>query len=478
MGRLSVAWIAAVSAVALTQAAFAADIPTKAPIYKAPVAAPEYNWTGFYVGVNAGGSIGRDPTTQSISNGIGSATVGTFTMSPAGFIGGGQIGYNYQFARHWVVGVEGDFQGASQKDSSCVLSCNGTVSTFTIDDTQKIKWFATARARFGYTGSPFLWYVTGGAAWAQVQNDLTVFVNLVDGSGSANFNQSGWTIGGGVETSLGGNWTAKLEYLYLDFGSFTDVAFQGPFTFTSKSDIRDHIVRVGLNYKLANVGDMGAPVYAASPAPASAWNWTGFYVGVNAGGSIGRDPTTQARSNGITTTTFGTFTMSPAGFIGGGQIGYNYQFAPHWVVGVEGDFQGASQTDSSCVGGCDAPASFTATDTQKVNWFATARARFGYTGSPFLWYVTGGAAWGEVHNEFFVNRQAPASANFNQSGWTIGGGVETHLGGNWTAKLEYLYLDLGSFTDVTYTSPPNLVWTSTSEVRDHIVRVGLNYKFN
>jgi outer membrane immunogenic protein len=71
-----------------------------------------------------------------------------------------------------------------------------------------------------------------------------------------------------------------------------------------------------------------------------------------------------------------------------------------------------------------------------------------------------------------------ASANFNQSGWTVGAGVETHLGGNWTAKLEYLYLDLGSFTDVAYTSAPNLVWTSTSDIRDHIVRVGLNYKFN
>ncbi len=465
----------AAATMAIASTALAADLPVKAPVVISP---PAWSWTGFYVGVNAGGSIGRDPTTQSISNGIASATVGSFTTSPAGFIGGGQIGYNYQFAPHWVVGVEGDFQGASQKDSSCVLDCsgNGIISAFSVDDTQKIKWFATARARFGYTGSPYLLYVTGGAAWAQVHNNLTVFVNTLDAAGSANFNQSGWTIGAGVETHLGGNWTAKLEYLYLDLGSFTDVAFQNNRTFTSVSDVRDHIVRVGLNYKLANGAAIGAPVYNASPAPASVWSWTGFYVGVNAGGSIGRDPTTQSLSN--PNATFGSFTMSPAGFIGGGQIGYNYQFAPHWVVGAEGDFQGASQSDSSCVGGCSNAATFTANDTQKVNWFATARARFGYTGSPFLWYVTGGAAWGEVHNEFLVNRIAIGSANFNQSGWTIGGGVETHLGGNWTAKLEYLYLDLGSFTDVAYTSQPNLVWTSTSDVRDHIVRVGLNYKFN
>jgi outer membrane immunogenic protein len=470
--------MAAVCSVAATQVASAADMPVKAPV----VAAPAWSWTGFYVGVNAGGSIGRDPTTQSISNGIQTPTVGSFTMSPAGFIGGGQIGYNYQFAPHWVVGVEGDFQGASQKNSSCVLGCNGIVSVFTIDDTQRIKWFATARARFGYTGSPYLLYVTGGAAWAQVHNDLTVFINNIDAAGSANFNRSGWTVGGGIETHLGGNWSAKLEYLYLDFGSITDVAFQDGFTFTSKSDIRDHIVRIGLNYKVADVGT-GAPAYRAPPAPASAWNWTGFYVGLNAGGSIGRDPTTQTVSDPFSFATFGSFTMSPAGFIGGGQIGYNYQFAPHWVVGVEGDFQGASQSDSSCVGRCGGATgftSFTVTDTQKLKWLATARARLGYTGSPFLWYVTGGAAWGRVHNDLVVALPQifPASADFNQSGWTIGGGVETHLGSNWTGKLEYLYVNLGSLTDIAFTTGPDQTWTSHSEIRDHIIRVGVNYKFN
>jgi outer membrane immunogenic protein len=104
-------------------------------------------------------------------------------------------------------------------------------------------------ARLGYTDGDWLWYVTGGGAWAEVQNDFRVFVNAVDAAASANFNQSGWTIGGGVETHLGGPWTAKLEYLYLDLGSLTDVAVQSGTTFISKSDIRDHIIRVGLNYK-------------------------------------------------------------------------------------------------------------------------------------------------------------------------------------------------------------------------------------
>ena len=229
-----------------------------------------------------------------------------------------------------------------------------------------------------------------------------------------------------------------------------------------------------------------APGYKA-PLPALAYNWTGFYIGLNAGGSIGRDPTTQSRES----FQFASFTMSPAGFVGGGQIGYNWQFAPNWLIGLEGDFQGATQSDSSCVGGCGntpvittaiiiGPSSFYYTATQKVKWFATARARLGYTDGDWLWYVTGGAAWAEVHNDFavFTPFDVAGSANFNQSGWVIGAGVETHLGGGWTAKAEYLNMDLGSLTDSVYDPNTQSNFTMTSDIRDHIVRVGLNYKFN
>lgn len=214
-----------------------------------------------------------------------------------------------------------------------------------------------------------------------------------------------------------------------------------------------------------------APVYNAPPP---VWSWTGFYVGVNAGGSIGRDPSSFYQ--GPAGILVATHTLSPAGFIGGGQLGYNWQFAPNWVVGVEGDFQGASQKDSSSSLGLFES---TITVTQKVEWFATARARLGYTNGDWLWYITGGGAWAKVVNDLAVSGSIPTT-DFNQSGWTIGGGVETHLAGGWTAKFEYLYLDLGSFTDFATTSPPSarLTVTQTSDVRDHIVRVGLNYKFN
>ena len=223
--------------------------------------------------------------------------------------------------------------------------------------------------------------------------------------------------------------------------------------------------------QFASAADLPRKAPQAYTPPPPVWSWTGFYIGVNAGGSIGRDPSSFYQDLALQA----THTLSPAGFIGGGQLGYNWQFAPNWVLGVEGDFQGASQKDSSSDRGL---AGTTFTVTQKVEWFATARARLGYTNGDWLWYITGGGAWAKVVNDLAVNGSIPTT-NFNQSGWTIGGGVETHLTGGWTAKLEYLYLDLGSFTDVATTNPPfpPLTVTQTSDVRDHIIRVGLNYKF-
>lgn len=230
---------------------------------------------------------------------------------------------------------------------------------------------------------------------------------------------------------------------------------------------------------VASAADMPrkAPVYAPPPPPV--WTWTGFYIGVNAGGSFAHNAVTETDTT--TGRSIASFTMSPGSFAGGGQVGFNYQFAPNWVVGVEGDIQGTSQNASNCTGaGCANPGNASYfTEEQKQKWFATARARLGYTTGDWLFYVTGGGAWSEVHNDFrvFTPVDAEGSADFNLSGWTIGGGVERHLAGGWSAKVEYLYLDLGSYTDVVPDPLSGHTFTMTSDVRDHIVRVGLNYKF-
>jgi outer membrane immunogenic protein len=190
--------------------AFAADLPVKAPY--APVYAP--TWTGFYAGVNVGGAW---------ADGNGSGDL-------SGVIGGGQLGYNWQ-AGQFVFGIEGDFQGSSQKNSE-------TIGTVTADE--KLPWFATVRGRLGYAPGPVMFYVTGGAAWVNYE------VNLSSGgtSISDNTTKSAWTVGGGVEWMFLPRWSTKLEYLYVDTGD-TDVTLFG---ITASGRAKESIVRVGLNY--------------------------------------------------------------------------------------------------------------------------------------------------------------------------------------------------------------------------------------
>src|SRR5215468_411431 len=128
--------LSAIAALAFANLAAAADlrIPAKAPP-PVPVLAPVFNWTGFYIGVNAGGSIGRNPTNTAFTG----TPDESFIVSPAGFAGGGQIGYNWQVAPTWVFGLEGDFQGTSQKDTAVTGSIQEAGSTLVT--TQKLDWF-------------------------------------------------------------------------------------------------------------------------------------------------------------------------------------------------------------------------------------------------------------------------------------------------------------------------------------------------
>jgi outer membrane immunogenic protein len=234
---------------------------------------------------------------------------------------------------------------------------------------------------------------------------------------------------------------------------------------------------------LAVAADLGIAARAAPPVfvPPPAFDWTGFYIGANAGGSIGRNPT-DLTSNGVVPE--GSFIISPAGFAGGGQIGYNWQVAPNWVFGLEGDFQGTTQRDtalSAPIGEPAGEAGSTLVTRQKLDWFATARARLGYTNGDWLWYVTGGGAWGRITQDFIEVEpngvaDGAVSGRHTKSGFAVGGGVETHLWGHWTAKVEYLFVDLGHISDSFVDADANL-FTSTSRIEDHIIRAGINYKF-
>jgi outer membrane immunogenic protein len=235
--------------------AMAADLPA-APIYKAPPPVAVWSWSGFYIGLNGGYSFGSDDFTQSLTQpGIVANSFDKHTVAPRGGLFGGQAGYNWQVGSV-VLGVEGDAQWADQRGTSCGLLClNQTGQTAGITVTQKLKWFSTVRGRLGWAHDSYLLYVTGGGAWAGIEeNDALV----VSGGGGGTFGasssttKSGWTAGAGIEAQLWGNWTGKLEYLHMDLGNMTTVFVPAPaagITILTTSHIRDDLIRAGLNYK-------------------------------------------------------------------------------------------------------------------------------------------------------------------------------------------------------------------------------------
>jgi outer membrane immunogenic protein len=151
--------------------------------------------------------------------------VGTVSNSQNidGAIGGVQTGYNYQFGA-WVWGLETDFQASGQKGGS---TFTGVLPLTSITTDDKLDWFGTVRGRLGVLATPnVLFYGTGGAAYGLVKNSATITVAGLSAVASSSDLRAGWTAGGGVEGALGGGWSAKLEYLYMDLGR-TERTFSG-----------------------------------------------------------------------------------------------------------------------------------------------------------------------------------------------------------------------------------------------------------
>jgi len=233
----------------------AADMALKAPP-PAPAVDP---WAGWYLGVNIGGSWGRaaDTTTYGAPPVLFAAT----SSHLDGVIGGGQVGYNWH-SNSWLFGLEADIQGSGER-SSATTSLTNTILvpingvffpiniTGNLTDNERLSWFGTLRARLGLLASPtWLFSVTGGLAYGEIQNNETFTVGPVTVLNNFNNTRAGWTVGGGVEGVVSGNWTAKLEYLYMDFGTITHT-YPGLSIFnplTLSSHVTDNVVRVGLNY--------------------------------------------------------------------------------------------------------------------------------------------------------------------------------------------------------------------------------------
>jgi outer membrane immunogenic protein len=250
MKKLLITSIAALGLIGTS--AFAADMAVKIPVKAPPPPAPVYTWTGCYVGGNLGGGW----TSTGWANPEGSSPGDRGDAHFSGFVGGGQVGCDYQFASAWVIGIQGMFDGANMK--------GGVLDTFNTDFdlTTRINWFATLTGRLGYAIQPnLLLYGGGGAAWVR---DHDVELLLGSPSAAGNVTRNGWVALGGLEWMFAPNWSAFFQYQYMDFGKHTDPLFfvdgSGPHTF----DINQHVqaVLVGLNYRF-----WGGPWGGKSPAP-------------------------------------------------------------------------------------------------------------------------------------------------------------------------------------------------------------------
>jgi outer membrane immunogenic protein len=276
-------WLRGVAVAALTAvgavAAQAADLPTRKEAPAPVFVPPPFTWTGFYIGLNAGGiwpSGSRnasvfDPNASIDGAFISAGFPGGLGSQSAGFIGGGQAGYNWQTGA-FVLGVETDFDGStlSKSFNNVGTPFAGPFATaaglggdaFTVNGKNSLTWLGTTRGRVGFVVTPdnrLMIYATGGVAYGGGNSQFSIRDNTTSSIFSANPSSSrvGWVIGGGAEYAVTNNITIKGEYLYADLGSskftttengFAAANFPGVVA-SGKIGWNASIFRAGVNYK-------------------------------------------------------------------------------------------------------------------------------------------------------------------------------------------------------------------------------------
>src|ERR1041385_249914 len=254
MKKLAIA-LGIASVVSAAAPAAAAALPVQAPLL-APGGAPTYNWTGCYIGGNVGGGWVRTSHSQVAKVG-GPAIVppNDFGSSDgSSFIGGGQVGCDYQFAGNWAVGLQGMFDWGKFNSSHVVPTAFPGFPVGSFNAQVQTKNFVTATARLGYLIVPsVLAYVKGGAAWTRQDTSFFGTVPTVFLSESASESRLGWTVGGGLEWMFAPGWSVFGEYNYLDFGTRNISYTAGPGTVGAPdviaTQIRASEAMVGINYK-------------------------------------------------------------------------------------------------------------------------------------------------------------------------------------------------------------------------------------
>jgi len=524
----------------------AGDLPPALPA-KAPRLQPAADWSGFYVGLGVGmRSTQPDARVTEVllsGGGGGLAATCAFLVPFGGCVTGQPLndtalraslysGFNWQIAPQWVVGIEGDYGYADKTTTLRGMEYPvSTRLTGSAADSFSVKttWDASARARIGYLPNPaVMLYATGGAAWLHIESTSTCNISINAncsspiGSGPFSITNSttrlGWTVGGGLEAMLSPNWIARGEYRYADFGNIGNsdrrLLIGGAIEQIVSYDIhmKAHTATFGLAYKFGGSSPMTAMAYLPL-APAAAMSWEGSYAGLGLGVR-----STQADAKVTSFIFAGANSFASAcdfnnsfngGCVTGAPLngttyrinpyaGYNWQLAPQWVLGIEGDWGFADK--KTTLAGMSYPLSGNpitgrASDSFgiRTKWDASLRARAGYVMTPsVLVYATGGGAalqveatstCGTAINAFceptIVNGPLVVTHSKTLLGWTAGGGLETMLGSNWLARAEYRYADFGKFSNTDVRNGPfSKIAGYDLHVRTHTALLGIAYKFD
>ena len=361
----------------------------------------------------------------------------------------------------------------------------------------------TIRARAGAVANNALLYVTAGVAWANASQSGVEFGNIPAFAGfglptgrTANASGTLWgsVVGAGVEYALSPNWTVGAEFLHTVYGDRDAAILQPdgtsgcapnhpPTNCVIRSQLTADVARLRVNYRFGGGGDP-----AAAQPPATAYRWTGFYVGGNAGGGMAATSFTDPCFYCSATTPTGSY------FTGGVQAGYNYQLGKG-LLGIEADVNGNNGSKNSVIGGNQGTAM---TVGLKADVSGTIRARAGLVANNALIYATGGAAWANVQqsgvdfdnvvtNSNLGRPTGNVFANASATLWggVIGAGVEYALSPNWTVGGEFLhtaYRDLdANLRDADGRSMCNNLPATNCVIRSQlttdVARVRLNYRF-
>jgi outer membrane immunogenic protein len=414
-----------------------------------------FAWSGFYVGVQGGYGFGQADHyfLAAADNGLfAPKTGGGFVQSLDGGTFGGHLGFNQQVG-NLLVGLEGSFSWNLANGSTRNPFAPGVPSPVSYET--DLEWLATLTPRLGLVAGPWLFYGKGGLVVGQARSTL---VSTALGATKV-FEEAngylGWTAGIGVEYALGGNWIVGIEYNFHQlgaqpYGGSGVPRNAGGLGFVEYGlDLQFSTALARLSYRLGTAPTGAAPAGAAGR---SAYDWTGFYVGVHAGYGWGEaDHLFVPFGNSgsfAPTPGGGSFSQDHEGGLLGGHGGFNYQ-RDRLVIGLEGTFTlnrfGARSFDPM---GRVAVGFERLIYDSSMDGFATMTPRIGFAADSWLIFAKGGVAAGRIGSTLINTTELSDPLVFQEQswhvGWTLGGGVEYAFAPNWSLGVEYNYYDLGS----------------------------------